>query len=84
MLSMTTVKVSRKNQIAVPASVRRRLGIGPGDLLDVDVEGSRVVLRARRPTALADLVAIAPEVWRGVDAQRYVDELRDEWTAREP
>jgi AbrB family looped-hinge helix DNA binding protein len=83
MLSMPTVKVSRKNQIAVPASVRRRLGIGPGDLLDVDVEGSRVVLRARRPTALADLLAIAPELWRGMEAERYVDELRDEWTARE-
>jgi AbrB family looped-hinge helix DNA binding protein len=83
MLSMTTVKVSRKNQIAVPAAVRRRLGIRPGDVLDVEVEGSRVVLRARRPTALADLLAIAPDMWRGADAERYVDELRGEWTGRE-
>jgi AbrB family looped-hinge helix DNA binding protein len=80
---MTTVKVSRKNQIAVPAVVRRRLGIRPGDLLDVDVEGCRVILRARRLTALADLLAIAPEVWRGVAAERYVDDLRGEWTARD-
>jgi len=79
---VTTVKVSRKNQIAVPAVVRRRLGIGPGDLLDVEVEGSRVVLRARKPTALADLLAIAPEVWRDVEAEAYVDALRDEWTDR--
>jgi AbrB family looped-hinge helix DNA binding protein len=84
MLSMVSVKVSRKNQIAVPASVRRQLGIKPGDRLEVEVEDSKVVLRrASARSAVDELVSLAPEIWRGVDTDRYIDELRSEWTHRE-
>ena len=77
------MKVSRKNQIAVPASVRRQLGIKSGDRLEVEVEDARVILRPRRCTALQELKRIAPEIWRGIDTDRYVDELRNEWSQRE-
>ena len=39
-----TVKVSSKNQIALPADVRRQLAIEPGDRLEVSVEDNRIVL----------------------------------------
>ena len=83
MLSVVTVKVSRKNQIAVPAAVRRQLGIKPGDRLEVEVEDSRVVLRPQRRSAVDELIALAPEIWRGIDTDRYIDELRSEWSDRE-
>jgi AbrB family looped-hinge helix DNA binding protein len=80
---MTSVKVSRKNQIAVPAAARRQLGIRPGDLLEVEVGDGAIVLRPR-PTSVADeLRDLAPELWHGIDAATYLRDLRDEWARRE-
>ncbi|GAB6946165.1 AbrB/MazE/SpoVT family DNA-binding domain-containing protein [Vulcanisaeta sp. JCM 16161] len=39
------VKVTRNYQVTIPASVRERLGIRVGDLLSVEVDGDRIVLR---------------------------------------
>ncbi len=41
-------KVSTKGQIVIPSPVRRRLGIQPGDPLDIAIEKDRIVLTARR------------------------------------
>lgn len=80
---MGTVKVSRKNQIAVPSEVRRKLGIRPGDRLQVEVEEGKMVLRPEADDWVDRLASIAPEIWEGVDAQEYVNELRGEWSHRE-
>ena len=32
-----------------------------------------------QPLNLLDLEGLGEEVWRGIDAQAYVNELRDEW-----
>ena len=32
--------------------------------------------------SVLELEGLGEEVWRGVDAKRYVEELRDEWSAR--
>jgi AbrB family looped-hinge helix DNA binding protein len=80
---VTTVKVSRKHQIAVPAAARRTLGIQAGDVLEVAVEDGALVLRPRRLSAVEELRNVAPDLWSGVDAARYVRELRDEWSHRE-
>ena len=37
-------KVSSKGQVVIPKEVRDRLGIKPGTILDVKVEGRRIVL----------------------------------------
>ncbi|GAB6945323.1 AbrB/MazE/SpoVT family DNA-binding domain-containing protein [Vulcanisaeta sp. JCM 14467] len=39
------VKVTRNYQVTIPASVRERLGIRIGDLLSVEVDGDRIILR---------------------------------------
>jgi AbrB family looped-hinge helix DNA binding protein len=41
-------KVLENGQIALPVSIRRELGLRPGDSLDVRVEGRRVLLTPRR------------------------------------
>ena len=41
-------KVSTKGQVVLPGPLRRRLGIRPGDPLDVKVESGRIVLTPRR------------------------------------
>jgi antitoxin PrlF len=38
-------KVTAQGQISVPAEVRRKLGIGPGSVLEWDQEGEKVVVR---------------------------------------
>lgn len=38
-------KLTAQGQISVPAAVRRRLGVGPGSVLEWDEEGERVVVR---------------------------------------
>jgi AbrB family looped-hinge helix DNA binding protein len=83
MLSVARVKVSKKNQIAVPAAVRKQLGIKPGDWIEVEVIDDHAVLRPRRRSALEELLSIAPEMWRGRNGEAYLRELRDEWSHRE-
>lgn len=41
---MTSVKVSDKGQVTLPAQVRRKLGIKPGSRMEVEVQDNRVVL----------------------------------------
>ena len=45
---MPTTKVTRHGQITLPASVRERLGIEEGDLVEIDVEDEKAVLIPKR------------------------------------
>lgn len=38
-------KVTAQGQISVPAEVRKKLGIGPGSVLEWDEEGEKIVIR---------------------------------------
>jgi AbrB family looped-hinge helix DNA binding protein len=38
-------KLTAQGQISVPKEVRRRLGIGPGSVLEWEEEGERIVVR---------------------------------------
>lgn len=38
-------KVTAQGQISVPAQIRRKLGIGPGSVLEWDEEGETIVVR---------------------------------------
>jgi len=38
-------KLTAQGQISVPAEVRRRLGVGPGSVLEWDDEGDKIVVR---------------------------------------
>jgi AbrB family looped-hinge helix DNA binding protein len=38
-------KVTAQGQISVPVEVRRKLGVGPGSILEWDEEGDKIVVR---------------------------------------
>ena len=38
-------RVTAQGQISVPSNVRRKLGIGPGSVLEWEEEGDRIVVR---------------------------------------
>ena len=44
-MAIARSKVTAQGQISVPAEVRRKLGIGPGAVLEWDEDGDRVVVR---------------------------------------
>jgi antitoxin PrlF len=75
----TRVKVSSKYQIAVPATVRRRLNIDAGDYLLVDVQGGVVMLIPESADPIEELRGLGREIWEGVDVQEYIDGERDGW-----
>jgi AbrB family looped-hinge helix DNA binding protein len=43
------VRVSSNGRITIPIAIRRQLGIKPGDILDVRVEGQKIILRKVDP-----------------------------------
>lgn len=38
-------KLTAQGQISIPTEVRRRLGVGPGSILEWEQEGERIVVR---------------------------------------
>ena len=56
---MSSLLVSSKGQIVLPAALRRRLGMGVGARLEVLEESDGLRLRVLRPVATADLSAMA-------------------------
>ena len=58
-------KVTAQGQISVPAEVRRKLGLGPGSVLEWDDEGEQIVVRRATRYSSAELhreiFAQAPE-----------------------
>lgn len=51
-MSLPQSRVTAQGQISVPAEIRRKLGIGPGSVLEWEEEGDRVIVkRAGRYTS---------------------------------
>jgi AbrB family looped-hinge helix DNA binding protein len=61
-MSIAKSKVTAQGQISVPAEVRKKLGVGPGSLLEWDEQDDQVVVRrAGRYTSLDIHQAVFPE-----------------------
>jgi AbrB family looped-hinge helix DNA binding protein len=44
-MAIARSKVTAQGQISVPADVRRKLGIGPGSVLEWETEGDKIIVR---------------------------------------
>lgn len=44
-MALAHSKLTAQGQISVPATVRRKLGVGPGSVLEWEAEGERIVVR---------------------------------------
>jgi AbrB family looped-hinge helix DNA binding protein len=74
-MGLANSKVTAQGQISVPAEVRRKLGIGPGSVLEWDeVGGNIVVRRAGRFTSEDMHRAVFPD---GPPEPRTIDDMKE-------
>jgi AbrB family looped-hinge helix DNA binding protein len=46
-MALAQSKLTAQGQISVPAEVRRRLGLGPGSVIEWEADGEQVVVRRK-------------------------------------
>ena len=73
------VKVHRKGIIVIPAEVRRRLNVKEGSVMELEVEGDKIVLK--RKMTLLDMYGADKEM--GNSALKELERLRKEEVERE-
>jgi AbrB family looped-hinge helix DNA binding protein len=72
-------KVSTKGQVVLPSPLRQKLGLRPGDSLDVDLAGDAIILTPRRArtqkaTVLRDAITGLPVLSAGKGAPKLTNE----------
>jgi AbrB family looped-hinge helix DNA binding protein len=74
-MALAESKLTSQGQVSVPAEVRRRLGVGPGSVLEWIEDGDQVVVRRAGKRSSADVHRAAfPE---GGPPRRTLAELKD-------
>jgi len=72
-MALPQSKVTAQGQISVPAEIRRKLGIGPGSVLEWDEEGEKVFIRKAGRFTSED---IHRAVFASPPKARTLDELK--------
>jgi AbrB family looped-hinge helix DNA binding protein len=68
-------KITAQGQISVPVGVRKKLGVGPGAILEWDERGNEIVVRrAGRYTSEDIHLVLFPE---GAPRRRSLSEMKD-------
>ena len=74
-MALAHSKVTAQGQISVPAGVRRRLGIGPGSILEWDEDGEQIVVRRSAQFTSQDIHrALFP---KQAPKSRTVDDMKE-------
>lgn len=76
---MPLAKLSSKSQIVLPAQIRRKLNIKPGDKLEISTEDNVIMIRKSPQSAVAALDACSSDIWH--DYEKELDKERDQWMA---
>lgn len=81
MAAPNTVKISKRNQIAVPSAAREQLNLQSGDRLIVDIQDGMLILIPEPGDYAQALAGLHKEIWENLDPQAYITEERNEWTS---
>ena len=74
-MALAHSKVTAQGQISVPAEVRRKLGIGPGSILEWEEDGEKMVVRRSGRFTSEDVHrALFP---KKAPARRTVEEMKE-------
>ena len=72
---MITSKLTSKSQTTVPLSVRKALGLRPGDQLHYEISGGQVILTRVEPDTLAEDPFANFSEWSGPEDEEAYGEL---------
>jgi AbrB family looped-hinge helix DNA binding protein len=73
-MALPQSKLTTQGQISVPAAIRRKLGLGPGSVIEWEDEGDRVVVRRANRYSSED---IHRAVFTSAPAARSASELKE-------
>lgn len=74
-MALAQSKLTAQGQISVPAEVRRRLGLGPGSVIEWEAEGEQVVVRRKGRYSSEDIhKALFP---KGPPKRRSLADLKE-------
>lgn len=74
-MALAQSKLTAQGQISVPAEVRRRLGVGPGSVIEWDADGEQIVVRRKGQHSSKDIHKVLfPE---GPPKPRSLTELKE-------
>jgi antitoxin PrlF len=74
-MALAQSRLTAQGQVSVPAEVRKRLGIGPGSVIEWELEGDKLVVRRASKYTMQDLhSALFP---KGAPAHKTDEELRE-------
>ena len=74
-MALAHSKVTSQGQISVPIDIRRKLGIGPGSILEWDEDGDQIVVRRSARFTSEDIHrALFPE---RAPKSRTVDDMKE-------
>ena len=75
--------VNVKYQVVIPKEARKKISLKPGQKMNVDVVGQKVVLsKANKKKEWKwpdDYIKRLGGIWEGVDVDKYLDEERNSW-----
>ena len=72
--------VTGRHTITLPAELRRRLGIAPGDAVEITVEGQQATLHKVTDQPTPELRGLLSDYFVDrEDVQRFVDDERSGW-----
>lgn len=74
-----TTKVSSKNQVTLPVAALRTAGVGPGDVLRVEVEADGVFRLVRERDPWWELFDETAGCNLGITSREELEEMRDGW-----
>jgi len=73
-MALAHSKLTSQGQISVPAEVRRKLGVGPGSVLEWDEDGDRIVVRRAGRYSSEDIHKV---LFKAPPARRTLEELKE-------
>lgn len=74
-MALAQSKLTAQGQISVPAEIRRKLGVGPGAVLEWDEEGGKIVVRRAGRYTFEDMHrALFP---KGAPKPRLLKEMKE-------
>lgn len=80
---MIQTQVSTKYQVVIPKKIRRQIGLKPGQKLDIELSGDKIVLTAAKPLEEwkwpEDYLKYLPNPWEGEDSEKYLENERNSW-----